>query len=181
MVPSSLNAQVRRYDEHMEPQWLTPEEQATWRAYIVSSLLISAELDRQLQRDSNMPVAYYGILVALSEAPKRHLRMGQLAESLGVSQSRLSHAITSLEARGFVERQACANDRRGQQAVLTAAGFAALRAAAPGHVAAVRQTLIDPLSAEQISALREICETLLAHVAPTGIWPWATLETEPSQ
>ena len=95
-------------------------------------------LDRQLQHDAGMPHGYYEILVRLSEAEDRTMRMSELAESTRSSRSRLSHAVTRLEERGWIERQECETDRRGQLAHLTDAGMAALAAAAPGHVAAVR-------------------------------------------
>ena len=79
----------------------------------------------------------------LSEAPGRALRMSQLAEASTSSKSRLSHAVARLEERGWIRRTDCPTDRRGQVAQLTDEGFAALAAAAPGHVEQVRRALID--------------------------------------
>jgi DNA-binding MarR family transcriptional regulator len=143
-------------------RWLDESEQHTWRAFLSVTQLLFDQLDRELQRDAKMPHAYYEILVRLSEAPERTLRMSQLADSTLSSRSRLSHAVRRLEEAGWVERQSCPTDRRGQLAVLTDAGFAALEAAAPGHVEGVRSHVFDPLSPEQVTALREISETLLA-------------------
>jgi len=109
-----------------------------------------------------MPLAYYEILVRLSEAPNRQLRMSQLAEATSASKSRASHAVARLEERGWVERLNCPSDRRGQIAQLTDAGFAALTAAAPGHVEQVRTSLFDPLSEEQLHQLRAITEAITA-------------------
>lgn len=144
-----------------EPRWLDAEEQRAWRAFMFASRLLFDTLDRELQRDAGMPHAYYEILVRLSEAPDRRLRMSDLAEASSFSRSRLSHAVSRLEALTWVRRDDCPSDRRGQLAVLTEGGFAALENAAPGHVAAVRAHLLDPLTAAQVRALREICETLL--------------------
>jgi DNA-binding MarR family transcriptional regulator len=118
--------------------------------------------DAQLQRDSGMPLAYYEILVRLSEAPGRSLRMSQLAEATAASKSRASHAVARLEERGWVRRDECPTDRRGQIASLTEEGFAVLEGAAPGHVEQVRKSLFDALSPEQVKHLREICEAMLA-------------------
>src|SRR4051794_16063401 len=142
-------------------RWLDEEEQRTWRAFLSSTQLLFDQLDRELQRYSNIPHAYYEILVALSEAPDRTLRMSQLADSTLSSRSRLSHAVSRLEEAGWVERRSCPTDRRGQLAALTDRGFEALATAAPGHVEGVRSHLFDPLSPEQLEALREISETLL--------------------
>ena len=142
-------------------KWLDPEEQDAWRAYLLATRLLEEDLDRQLQRDSGMAHTHYGILVALSEAPERTMRMSDLANLQRFSQSRLTHAVARLEADGYVERRQCPSDRRGQLCSLTPTGMAALRAAAPGHVAEVRAKVFDRLSPEQVAALRDACETVL--------------------
>ena len=127
-------------------------------------MLLFDALDRQLQRDAGIPHTYYEILVRLSEAPDRQLRMSVLADAARSSRSRLSHAVARLEERGWVRRFECATDKRGQVAELTDAGFAALAAAAPGHVAAVRANMIDLLSPEQVSQLEQIAGAMVAGI-----------------
>jgi DNA-binding MarR family transcriptional regulator len=148
-----------------ETRWLNADEQRTWRAYLNSHRLLLDAIDAQLRRDSGMPHAYYEILVRLSDAENRTLRMAELADVTRVSASRLSHAIARLEERGWVRRQECPTDRRGQLAVLTDEGFAKLEATAPGHVEAVRTALFDSLDADQIRNLGDISETLARHLA----------------
>ncbi len=137
-------------------RWLSASEQKAWRAYLEATTLLFDALDRQLQRDAGIPHAYYEILVRLSEAECRSMRMSELADATRSSRSRLSHAVARLEERGWLERVDCATDKRGQVAVLSDAGYAALVDAAPGHVEAVRKHMIDQLSAEQISQLEQI-------------------------
>jgi DNA-binding MarR family transcriptional regulator len=149
-------------------RWLDPDEQRTWRAFLGTYHLLQEALDRQLQRESGMPHAYYIVLAMLSEAPGRTLRMSQLADRVFGSQSRLSHAVARLQERGWVRRERSGDDRRGQLAVLTDEGYAALVAAAPGHVAAVRENLFDQLTRDQVDQLREICEAALARLDPDG-------------
>jgi DNA-binding MarR family transcriptional regulator len=143
------------------PRWLTDDEQRSWRAYLESTKMIFDLLDRQLQRDSDMPHAYWEILVRLGEVPERTMRMSELAEATRSSRSRLSHAINRLEERGWVIREEVDTDRRGQNAVLTAAGQAALEQAAPGHVEMVRRLIVDRLSAEDLQHLGRISQDLL--------------------
>lgn len=150
--------------------WLDPDEQAAWRAYIESTKLVMDALDRQLQRDSDMPHAYFEVLVRLSEAPQRTMRMSELAELTLSSRSRLSHAIARLEERGWVDRTNCETDRRGQNATLTDEGFAVLDAAVPGHVATVRRTVIDGLDATQLAQLVEIGQAILTRVRAETAW-----------
>lgn len=149
------------------PRWLSAEEQRAWRAYIESSKVLFDALDRRLQRDADMPHAYYEILVRLSEATDRSLRMSELADRTLSSRSRLSHAVARLEERGWVTREDCPTDRRGQIARLTDEGYATLAAAAPGHVESVREILIDLLTTEQLDQLTAIGEAIVAQVRST--------------
>src|SRR3954453_18688498 len=149
-----------------QPRWLDAEEQKAWRAWLYGTLLLQDTLDRELTRETGISHAYYEVLVQLSEAPGRMLRMSQLAERSLSSRSRLSHAVARLEERGWVRRQVCEEDGRGALAVLTDDGFAALEAAAPIHVESVRTHLFDQLTPEQVAAMRDIGETLLRHLAP---------------
>lgn len=145
-----------------ETRWLSAEEQQAWRAFLTACQTLFSALDAQLQRDAGLPHGYYEILVRLSESPGRALRMSQLAEASTSSKSRLSHAVARLEERGWIERMSCPTDRRGQIAQLTDEGMAALAAAAPGHVAQVRRSVIDQLSPEQIGQLRAISDSIAA-------------------
>jgi DNA-binding MarR family transcriptional regulator len=149
-----------------EPRWLDADEQQAWRAWLYSSLLLQDVLDRELTHETGISHAYYEILVALSEAPERMMRMSELADRCRSSRSRLSHAVSRLEERGWVRRQVCESDGRGQLAVLTDEGFAALETAAPVHVEGVRSHLFDQLSPAQVAAMRDIGETLLRHLDP---------------
>jgi DNA-binding MarR family transcriptional regulator len=156
-----------------EPRWLDVEEQKAWRAWLYSAQLLMDRLDRELNHQTGISHAYYEILVALSETPGRMMRMSELADRCLSSRSRLSHAISRLEERGWVRRQVCPDDGRGQLAVLTDDGFTALEAAAPVHVEGVRAHLFDQLGPEQVAALREIGETLLAHLDPNAGRRWS--------
>lgn len=147
-------------------RWLDDDEQRAWRALTAATQLLLDHLDRQLQRDSGMPHTYYQLLVWLSEAPDRSMRMTELAERSKITRSRLSHAVARLEKDGWIRRTDCPSDRRGQLAVLTDSGFAALESAAVGHVEAVRTAVFDRLSAEQVGQLDAIMRTVAAGLAP---------------
>jgi DNA-binding MarR family transcriptional regulator len=143
-----------------EPRWLDEKEQETWRAFLSAMRLLTDQLDRELQHDADMPHTYYEILVTLSEAPGRTMRMSQLADLCQSSRSRLSHAVARLEEAGWVRREACPTDKRGALASLTEPGFAALEAAAPGHVEGVRRHVFDVLTPEQVEQLRQISSAI---------------------
>jgi DNA-binding MarR family transcriptional regulator len=150
----------------MTTRWLTDEEQRTWRLFLTACQSVFGAIEGQLLRDSGLPHGYYEILVHLSEAPGRALRMSQLAAASTYSKSRLSHAVSRLEERGLVVRLDCPTDRRGQIAQLTEQGFAVLDEAAHGHVDQVRRSLIDVLTPEQVAQLGEISAAMVA--AATG-------------
>jgi DNA-binding MarR family transcriptional regulator len=143
-------------------RWLSAEEQSAWRSFLAATQTLFSAVEAQLQRESGIPHGYYEILVNLSEAPDRSLRMSQLAEASTSSKSRLSHAVARLEERGWVERLDCPTDRRGQVARLTDVGFMALEAAAPAHVEQVRRSLFDRITAEQVSHLAAISVAVAA-------------------
>lgn len=147
-------------------RWLSPEERRIWLSWIMCSRLLWEELERDLQRDAGLSFGYYEILVILSETPGRRRRMSELADATQSSRSRLSHAVARLEELGWVRREACPSDRRGQEAVLTDEGFAALEVAAPMHVESVRANLFDLLSPEQLEQLQQINDILLEHLLP---------------
>ncbi|MGP3969206.1 MarR family winged helix-turn-helix transcriptional regulator [Streptomyces sp. 6N223] len=148
--------------DHSEIRWLSDHEQRVWRSYLMANSELQARLDRQLRADAGMPVAYYQILVMLSESPDRAMRMSCLAELLHSSRSRLSHAVSALEKYGWISRCAHAHDRRGSVARLTDTGYEALVRAAPGHVTEVREVLFDALTPEQLDSLHEISQAVLA-------------------
>ncbi|TDD80990.1 MarR family winged helix-turn-helix transcriptional regulator [Actinomadura rubrisoli] len=156
-----------------DTRWLDEDEQQTWRAFLWTSRLLNEALDRQLQRDSGMPHAYYMILAMLSEAPGRALTMTELAEIVHSSPSRLSHAVNRLEEAGWVRRAKHRTDRRTTIAELTDDGLAVLAEAAPGHVAEVRRHLFDPLSRDDMLRFRETLHALLASLDPDHEAPCA--------
>jgi len=160
-------------------RWLDADEQDTWRAFLWTSRLLNEALDRQLQRDSGMPHAYYMILAMLSEAPGRARTMTDLAAIVHSSPSRLSHAVNRLEEAGWVRRVKHETDRRTTIAKLTEEGFAVLAEAAPGHVAEVRRNLFTPLDREQMLGFRKTLHTLLDSLDPDREAPCTATSAEP--
>ena len=149
-------------------EWLDDDEQRTWRSLMLCMQLLQQGLDRQLQREADMPHAYYGILVALSEAEQTTRQMSELASLLAYSPSRLSHAVSRMEAAGWVARRPCDTDRRVTFATLTAAGARALADAAPGHVAFVRRHVFAPLTEAQQHELRAACALVADSLLASG-------------
>jgi DNA-binding MarR family transcriptional regulator len=144
-----------------EPAWLDETEARAWRGYMRMRTLLHAQILRDLAREAGLSGPDYDVLSNVSEAPGRRARLGDLAARMAWSRSRLSHHITRMERRGLVTREDCTSDGRGAFVVLTDAGWRAIRAAAPGHVASVRRHFIDLLSRDQLDALAEISRTVV--------------------
>ncbi len=134
-----------------KPRWLTPAEESAWRKYIVASRRLLEALDDDLSRNG-LSLSDYEILVHLSDAQDRRLRMSDLADKTILSRSRLSHRIKYMEGKGWVERQKCATDKRGTWAVMTTKGWNSIVKAAPDHVESIRKRFIDQISkADQVN------------------------------
>lgn len=154
--------------EAMETRWLTAEERAAWLRLIAVVELLPGVLDAQLRRDAGLTHFDYLVLAMLSEAQDRTMRMTSLAQLTNATLPRLSHVVSKLEARGLVERFPCPEDGRATNARLTAAGWDAVVAAAPGHVENVREHVIDPLTPTQLAQLTRIADAVLERLDADG-------------
>ncbi|GGI08264.1 MarR family winged helix-turn-helix transcriptional regulator [Egicoccus halophilus] len=151
-------------DTSPAPRWLDEREAHAWRSYTRMRVQLQARLAQALQRRSGLSEPDYDVLVHLSEAPDARLRPFQLGQALQWEKSRLSHQLTRMARRGLVARHDCDTDGRGAYVVLTPAGLAAIEAAAPAHVDDVRRHLVDALTPQQLEALADIADTVLANL-----------------
>jgi DNA-binding MarR family transcriptional regulator len=134
-------------------RWLTEEEQLAWRAALQMHTMLVRQLDRDLRADG-LTHHDYEILVWVSEAPGRRMRMTELADLTCQSRSRLSHQITRMEGRGLVQRLDCEGDKRGTWTALTELGLATIVRVAPHHVESVRKHFIDRLTPAQLEEIQ---------------------------
>jgi DNA-binding MarR family transcriptional regulator len=148
--------------------WLDEDERSTWLSLLRVMTRLPPLLDSQLERASGLNLFEYTILAMLSEEPDGTLRMSRLASVTNASPSKLSHAARHLEARGLLVRLPDPDDGRCIRALLTGAGHEQVVQAAPGHVAAVRDLVLDVLDPDQLRALREANEQILLRVDPEG-------------
>jgi len=145
-------------------RWLDEHEQASWRAYITMVALLDERLGHELQAAHGLSLHDYEIMVRLSEAEGRSIRMSDLAERTQASRSRVTHQVDRLERVGYIRRERCATDNRGRLAVLTDKGMSALIEAAPTHVEGVRTHLVDQLTPEQFEELGALSTAVVAHL-----------------
>ncbi|MBE1878627.1 MarR family winged helix-turn-helix transcriptional regulator [Myceligenerans pegani] len=136
--------------------WLDDGQQAAWRSFVVGNARFWEALSAAHDAELDLNLGEYTLLVQLSEQPDRTQRMSALADGLVLSRSRLTHTVARMEQRGLVSRCPADGDRRGVNCRMTDLGYAALVAAAPGHVRAVRRLLVDILDPEEMQALGRI-------------------------
>jgi DNA-binding MarR family transcriptional regulator len=147
-------------------RWLTAEQLAAWKKLAAVVEILPGALDSQLQRDASLSHFEYFVLAMLSEAPDHTLRMTQLSSETNSTLPRLSHVVARLEARGYVERKPCEEDRRATNATLTDEGWDKVVASAPGHVGAVRANVIDVLDDSDVADLARITGKILTRLDP---------------
>ena len=151
-----------------DDRWLTADQLSAWKKLIAVVELLPGALESQLRRDADLSHFEYFTMAMLSEAPEHTLRMTALASLTNSTLARLSHVVSRLEEKDFVSRKPCSDDRRATNAALTANGWAKVVAAAPGHVATVRQIVIDPLTATDVADLDGIMGRILGALDPSN-------------
>lgn len=138
------------------PRWLDAEQQSSWRSFVVGVTLLMDRLDADLQREFDLSLTEYEILVRLSERPERSMRMAQLADALAHSRSRVTHTVARMEKAGLVRRCASEEDGRGIVCALTERGHDLLVEAAPVHVQGVRDYFVDLAERPDFEALGRV-------------------------
>jgi DNA-binding MarR family transcriptional regulator len=152
-------------------QPLSPAEEALWRATMVITKVLPRHLDTDLIRGAGLTASEYITLMGLSEAPRRELRMSDLAKATGLSASRTTRLVDDLQSRGFVTKVASSSDARGHVARLTPRGMAKLKSAWTVHLASVRNRFFDRVDPAAIRQVADALSAVAAHLddgAPAG-------------
>jgi DNA-binding MarR family transcriptional regulator len=155
------------FPSEADTRWLNPEEQRAWRSYIVGTTRLLERLDRELRESHGLSLPEYEVLVRLSEADNRSLRMAELASSLSHSRSRTTHTIARMETAGLVRRFTCDQDGRGRWATLSDKGWRLLQEAAHTHVRGVREHLVDRLRPDEFATVGEAFAVVGAELGET--------------
>lgn len=136
------------------PQPLRPNDWrvGVWRSFLRAHAGVTAQLGNELV-DAELPLPWYDVLLQLVEAPRRRLRMAELADRVLLSRSGLTRLVDRLQAEGYVTREPSPDDARGTYTVLTRAGFDALRAAAPVHLTGIRDHFLRRFTDDELRTL----------------------------
>jgi DNA-binding MarR family transcriptional regulator len=135
-----------------------------WRALIRIVLTLPRHLDTDLVRAAGLSASEYKVIMNLSEAPNRELRMADLANATGLSASRTTRVVDELQSRELVTKRASAEDGRSNIAKLTPQGLAKLRSAWPVHLASVRRRVFDHIDPAAIPQAAQALGAVAAHL-----------------
>jgi DNA-binding MarR family transcriptional regulator len=140
---------------------------AAWRLFLTAHARITAQLEAELQDADEIPLAWYDVLVQLTEAGGR-LRMQDLAQAVLLSKSGLTRLVDRMEAERLVRREECVTDRRGTVAAITPRGTSALRHAAPVHVAGIERHFASVLTGAEAAAMQGGFKRMLTALGEGG-------------
>ena len=139
---------------------------SAWRTFLETHARVVRELEQELQAEADLPLTHYDVLVQLSGADARRLRMSELADRLLLSRSGVTRLVDRLVADGLVERVSCDSDRRGAWASLTDAGYQRLRSAAPVHLRGVAAHFLDRLTPDELRQLDGLLRRVVEGAVP---------------
>jgi DNA-binding MarR family transcriptional regulator len=149
---------------------LSSSEEALWRAVMRITRVLPRHLDSDLVRSAGLTASEYATLMMLSESPKRELRMSDLATATGLSASRMTRLVDSLQARGFLTKTVSSSDARGNVARLSSSGMAKLKSAWPVHLQSVRHRFFESLDRREVEAVAQALVKVAAHLEePSGV------------
>ncbi|MGZ4104863.1 MAG: MarR family winged helix-turn-helix transcriptional regulator [Actinomycetota bacterium] len=130
------------------------ERSELWETLTRGQAMLSDSISDRLEDEVGIPLAWYEVLVRLTDAPEGRLRMQELADAMWVSKSGLTRLCDRIEEAGYLERASCPTDRRGTYAVITSLGRTKARAAAAVFARASEELFVQHLSSRERDALR---------------------------
>jgi DNA-binding MarR family transcriptional regulator len=140
-----------------------------WRDFLRAHSAVTRALEDELMRSRSFPLTWYDVMVQLVEAPGHRLRMAELADRVLLSRSGLTRLVDRLVKAGLVEREPVPDDARGTFTVLTAAGYAQLKAAAPLHLSGVMEHMMKHVRPEELAVFGAVVARIAdAHRLPTA-------------
>ena len=155
------------------PEPLTPTEELFWRALMRIVLSLPRQLHNDMVRATGLTASEYTLIMSLSEAPNRQLRMADLADASGLSASRTTRLVDDLQSHGLVVKRTSAADGRSNLAELTSLGLTKLRSAWPAHVASVRSRALDHIPPGTLATTAQALEAVAAQLEDSRVGPAA--------
>lgn len=145
------------------PETRTKLAAQAWGSLLQVHAALVPDLDRHLRDATGLPLAWYDVLLELSAARDHRLTMSQLGERAVLSRSRVSRVVDDLVAAGLVRREVHPDDARSAHAVITDAGLARFRSAAPVYVSGISDRFAGALGVAELQQLRSLLQRVLDH------------------
>jgi DNA-binding MarR family transcriptional regulator len=148
---------------------LTTTEEMFWRALMRIVVSLPRQLHSDMVRATGLTASEYTVIMNLSEAPNRQLRMADLAGATGLSASRTTRLVDGLQSHGLVAKRASSADGRSNLAELTSLGLTKLRSAWPAHVASVRTRVLDYVPPGALAKTAQALEAVAAQLEESRV------------
>lgn len=142
----------------------------TWELFLRTYTALTERFEHELAEAVQLPLVWYDVLVQLHYSPNQRARPQELAQRVALTKSGMTRRLDRMAAAGLISRETCETDRRGVEIVLTPAGEAALREAAPVHLRGIQRHFARYLSPEESATIAATFQRILTGLdqsAPT--------------
>jgi DNA-binding MarR family transcriptional regulator len=133
-----------------------------WQSFLAAHRQIVEQLADEMQREHQLPLEWFDVLVHLADLPGMRARQKELRDRMLLSESGVSRLLVRMEKAGVITRSTADDDRRGMEIAVTDDG----RAAIESHLQLVASLFSDRLTATDRTALGRVLSKLLAKPEP---------------
>ncbi|MFF4415293.1 MarR family winged helix-turn-helix transcriptional regulator [Streptosporangium sp. NPDC001559] len=124
-----------------------------WRALLLAHNAAVRAIEGEMQRDGQIPLTWYDVLLELNAAGEQGLRMHELAERVVLSRTRVSRLVDDMARAALTCKRPDATDKRMVWAVITDAGRTALRETAPVYLQGIHRHFAAHLTEEEAETI----------------------------
>lgn len=132
----------------------------TWENYFTTSARLSAAIESHLKQAVSLSLAEYNVLLQVHQAGDEGIRLGELAQRLIFSPSRLTHTQQRMSDRGLLQRNSYDKDKRGGTIHLTAEGEELFQQATRLHNSLIEHYMFKALTDDQVDAVEQILSSV---------------------
>ncbi len=118
------------YMSHKKPEKkLGLSQLKAWEGLVETHSRAMVQIERQMDKESPLPLHWYDILFVINRTSEKRLRLGDIADLIITSRSALTRSVDKLEVAGLIKKTKCKEDGRGQYAAITNKGHRLLKEA----------------------------------------------------
>jgi DNA-binding MarR family transcriptional regulator len=132
-----------------------------WRSFLEARSTVVKHLERRMQEQHGLPLAWWDVLQQLADGPDGRLRMGELAESVLLTRSGITRLVDRMIGDGLVAREPCPGDRRGYFAVITEKGLDTIEKVGPDYSKDAWEVFLGHVTQEEAVLLGQVFNRVL--------------------